>query len=323
MASFWQRWFGGGESASPVSSVDTAAVTRPGTRLDNVQVLDVIDGDTIRVEINGEQESLRLVCLDTEESQKGSDKPVTNAGKLASEMAKKFFTEADGSWCKISMEFESNASLEDCLEHERGNYGRLICYVYKGDVSYNLHAIRGGWSPYFVKYGTSRFFHAEMLEAEREAQAHRRVIWDPATNAGGMSRDYETLVPWWNSRGAWMDDFRSHGRSKGALEVRSDYARLLEAMRAGDTVTLFCDLQQGITKETESGSVIYVGTQGRSFSLWIPKETTEEHTALLHLIHDRYARHGRGFVYVTGKVTSFRDKPQIVLSQLSQLSDWL
>lgn len=323
MASFWERLFGGGGADSSVETSSSSSVTRPGTRLDGVQVVDVIDGDTIRVSIQGEEESLRFICLDTEESQGGSNKPVTNAGKLASEMAKKFFSDDDGSWTKVSIEFESNASLEECLTHERGNYGRLICYVYKGDVCYNLHAIRGGWSPYFVKYGTSQFFHKEMLEAEREAQAYHRVIWDPTTNADSLSRDYETLVPWWNSRGAWVDDYRAVGRGKGALEVRSDYPRLLEAMTNGETVTLFCDLQQGVSKDTESGSVIFVGTQDRKFSLWIPKEDTEEHHAILRLVHDRYAGHGRGFVYLKGQVSSFRDKPQIVLRQLSQMSDGL
>src|SRR3712207_8334073 len=42
------------------------------------------------------EESLRLTCVDTEESRSGSGKPVTRAGKEASEMAKEYFTAGGG-----------------------------------------------------------------------------------------------------------------------------------------------------------------------------------------------------------------------------------
>ena len=37
----------------------------------------VVDGDTLVVDIDGSEEKLRLASLDTEESNRGSDKPVT------------------------------------------------------------------------------------------------------------------------------------------------------------------------------------------------------------------------------------------------------
>jgi micrococcal nuclease len=61
-----------------------------GTLLKDVKLTNVVEGDTIKVDINGEQESLRLICLDTEETRSSGSKPVTNAGKLASQWAKMF-----------------------------------------------------------------------------------------------------------------------------------------------------------------------------------------------------------------------------------------
>ena len=38
-----------------------------GTRIENLQVIKVADGDTISVRLNNKNESLRLVCVDTED----------------------------------------------------------------------------------------------------------------------------------------------------------------------------------------------------------------------------------------------------------------
>jgi len=46
-----------------------------GTVIKNLNLIKVIDGDTIKVLLENEQESIRLTCLDTEESQRGGDKP--------------------------------------------------------------------------------------------------------------------------------------------------------------------------------------------------------------------------------------------------------
>ncbi len=317
MAGFWQRWFG---RESEVTG-EVGALTS-GTRATGLQVVDVIDGDTLRVTINGEEESLRLLCVDTEESQSGGSKPVTRAGKLASEMAKDYFSDGNGGWCKVDIEFESDAPLEECLKQERGNYGRLLTYIFKDGENYNLHSIQGGWTPYFVKYGQSRFYHKEFLAAEASAQANRRVIWDPATNEGGASRDYDTLMPWWSSRGSLVDAFRREGRARGALDARDDYPRLLEAMRTEQEVSLFCDLQGGFIW-VEGAGLIHVGTKDQPCSLWFPGLNNTNKTPLVRLIEDRYAGYGRGYVYVTGKVTSYKDKPQIVITSVSPFADVL
>ncbi len=137
-----------------------------GTRIPDLQVVRVTDGDTIRVETEGGEESLRLTCVDTEESWAGSDKPVTRAGKDASEMAKKYFGEDTGDLVKVDLEFDTDDPPEVCLQKHRDNFGRLLCYVHKGDENYNLKLVREGWSPYFVKYGRSRIYDAEFMAAE-------------------------------------------------------------------------------------------------------------------------------------------------------------
>jgi len=300
-----------------------------GTTITGIKLTKVIDGDTIKVELKGKEESLRLSCLDTEESFAGGSKPVTNAGKLASNWAKSYFHADEEGFptreVKVDLEFDTNDPVPECLKKHRGNYGRLICYVYKEGDNYNLKAIREGWSPYFVKYGRSRFYHSEFLAAERHAQAGGVAIWDPKTNAGGKTRNYDELIPWWHLRDSVIQSFRQFGMQRGAQSVRLDYDDIVEAAQVGSQITVLCDLQGGISKWPGDGALVFAGSPKHKFNLWIPNRDSKSAQAILNLIETRYSGHGRSYVYVSGKANLFpptdTGKPQIVLTDFVQLSD--
>lgn len=293
-----------------------------GTRIENLQVTKVVDGDTIKVLLSGNKESLRLTCVDTEESQLGGSKPVTEAGKAASQMAKAYFTEANGSLAKVTIEFDTDDPVDVDDHKHRDNFGRLLCYVHKAGENYNLKLIQEGWSPYFVKYGRSRICHEAFTRAEVEAQAHNRVIWDPNTNQGGPSRDYVTLVPWWALRALVVEDYRERGIPAGVLSVRLDYQQIIAAANARLPITVLCDLQAGYQEWSGGGALVYAGSPHHKFNLWIPDKDSETGQRILRLINRRYAEQGRGYVYVSGTAEMYRDKPQIVLTDRAQLSDF-
>ena len=83
----------------------------------------------------------------------------------------------------------------------RDYYGRYLAYVMvKKDgswVNYNVECVRYGFSPYFVKYGRSRRFHREFVEAQKRAQADQLGIW-----ADGKMHydDYPERLKWWGER---------------------------------------------------------------------------------------------------------------------------
>jgi len=90
-----------------------------GTRI-RVPFVRVVDGDTIRVIVtdpqgNEKEESLRILALDTEESNRGGGKPVTPHGQMAKREAKDFFSGQD----KVDLEFPSDSPLEECLKKHR------------------------------------------------------------------------------------------------------------------------------------------------------------------------------------------------------------
>lgn len=296
-----------------------------GTTLEHLKLIKVVDGDTVKVEIDGKTESIRIACLDTEESYAGGSKAVTRAGRLATAWAKAYFgvdeQGAPQSEVRVDLEFDTDDPVAVCLRKHRDNYGRLLGYIHRDGDPYVPRAVREGWSPYFVKYGRSRLYHTTLLEAEAEAQARRLAIWDPATNAGGERRDYADLIPWWHLREAVVQDYRRHGIEAGVKSVRLDYDEITEAARDGSRLTILCDLQQGINRWTGGGALIYAGSPQHKFNLWIPDRDTPAAQEILSLIELRYAGQGRGYVYVTGEAVLYRDKPQIVLTEREQLSD--
>jgi micrococcal nuclease len=301
-----------------------------GTTIEGLKLVKVVDGDTVKVELNGEVESLRLSCLDTEESWAGGSKPVTNAGKLASKWAKEYFGVNEegmpGGDITVDVEFDTSDPVPECLKKHRGNYGRLICYVHKGGENYNLKAVRDGWSPYFVKYGRSRLYHSDFMEAEAEAQSKNIAIWDPATNAVGNKREYHELIPWWHLRDSVVQDYRKLGLHRGVQSVRLDYEDIVDAAKAESDLVVFCDLQGGINKRPGDGALIYAGSIHHKFNLWIPDRESDSAQAILKLIETRYAGEGcRGYVYISGKACRYPNnengKPQIVLTAIDQISD--
>jgi micrococcal nuclease len=299
-----------------------------GTTIPDLQVTKVVDGDTINVDLNGEVEKLRLTCIDTEESLPSGatpDKPVTQAGKLASDFTKAYFA-TDGGLAVVTLEFDTDDLVEVCLHKHRDNFGRLLCYVHKDGENFNLKLVAEGWSPYFEKYGRSRQYHRELRQAEAQAQAFNLAIWDPATNGGGATRPYDILRPWWGFRGAVVEDYRravDDGTAASVLSVRLDYQTLLDAAAAETDVTVLCDLQEGIQQWVGGGAVVWAGSPEHKFNLWIPDVETEEAQQIVRLIQLQYEGTGRrSYVYVTGTAHMFRTTPEIVLTSIDQLSDF-
>jgi micrococcal nuclease len=293
-----------------------------GTRIKNLQVTKVVDGDTIKALLNDKREFLRLDCVDTEEILNHDSKPRTNAGIAAAEMAQQYFMNEHGFLTKVDIEFDGNEPAEVCLEKYRDHHGRLICYVHKQGENYNLKLIKEGWSPYFIKYGNSRLYHQEMMRAEADAQAHNRMIWNRQTNESSAFRNYTILMPWWSLRAAIVDDFRRYGQPNGVLSVRLDYPNILLAAMKQQSITIFCDLQEGITKWIGNSGIIHTGTKDRNLKLWIPEASNNKDSPIIHLINKRYTGLGRSYVYISGQVTMYRDKPEITLTHLQQLSDF-
>lgn len=121
----------------------------------------VVDGDTIVVEINGKQEKVRLIGVDTPETVH-PNKPVEYFGKEASK-----FTKSMVEGKKVRLEYD----------WQRGDkYGRLLAYIYLEDGTFlNAEIIKGGYGFAYTKFPFK--YLEDFRKYEREARENNRGLW--------------------------------------------------------------------------------------------------------------------------------------------------
>ncbi len=121
----------------------------------------VIDGDTIVVDINGKQERVRLIGVDTPETVH-PEKPVEYFGKEASEFTKRM---VEGK--KVRLEYDWQ---------DRDKYGRLLAYVYLTDGTFlNAEIIKQGYGFAYTRFPFK--YLEEFRGYEREARENGRGLW--------------------------------------------------------------------------------------------------------------------------------------------------
>lgn len=142
-------------------------------------VTSVIDGDTIKINIDGTIETLRLIGMDTPETV-DPRKPVQCFGKEASNKAKELLVST-----KVRLE-------KDPTQGELDKYGRTLAYVYREDgLFYNKYMIEKGYAHEYT-YNTPYKYQAEFKAAQKSAQENLRGLWSPATCNGDTTSDSST-----------------------------------------------------------------------------------------------------------------------------------
>jgi micrococcal nuclease len=89
--------------------------------------------------------------------------------------------------CYAKKAFEKNKELVEDKEvrlekdlSETDKYGRLLRYVYIGDVFVNDYLVRNGFAG-VTTYPPDIKFKDQFLEAEKEARENNRGLWSPST----------------------------------------------------------------------------------------------------------------------------------------------
>ena len=147
------------------------------------QVIRVVDGDIIVIKYDGKYEKVRMLCVNTPESVHPDEKQNIPMGNVASKYTQKKLIGKS-----VNLEFE--------IKKLRGNYGRLLAYVFVDGQNLNLDLVRQGLSPYYTKYGKSEKYDAEFLAAEKQARKEKLNIWgDPE-----LTKKYLRLKSKWGQR---------------------------------------------------------------------------------------------------------------------------
>ncbi len=123
----------------------------------------VVDGDTIVVTTPGSTEKVRLIGVDTPETV-DPRKPVQCFGKDASDFTKSLLTGK-------SVRLERDPTQDD-----RDKYGRLLRYVFLGNININEKIIAEGYGHEYT-YRAPYKYQTEFKTAERLARESKRGLW--------------------------------------------------------------------------------------------------------------------------------------------------
>jgi len=158
----------GADSASQISNTTE---TKNSTAFLYYSVVSVVDGDTVKISINGETNTFRLIGMDTPETV-DPRKPVQCFGIEASNEAKELL-----SGKKVRIETDSSQGTYD-------KYNRMLGYIYREDgLFYNKYMIEQGYAHEYT-YNTPYKYQTEFKNAQKEAQANQLGLWSSNTCGG-------------------------------------------------------------------------------------------------------------------------------------------
>jgi micrococcal nuclease len=272
----------------------------------------VVDGDTLHIRRNGELQKLRLLSVDTEEkfstNTGDASKPSTVFGEECAQWAMAFFkpTEARPDAARIGLKFPREVE-------ERDVYGRVLCYAILPDGrNFNLLLVQLGKSPYFNKYGNSELCHDAFVEAQKLARTWKRGIWDPRTNkpktpgAPVAERPYARLMPWWNARGAAVDEYRKARAQRpehvAGAESPAELERVAATSAKGESVEVFGQIDRLFDESNGSQTLLMrSGAKEQSLRVRIAAADRPKFAALE--LSKRNDEGRQNYLWVKGSVT--------------------
>lgn len=126
------------------------------------KVIRVVDGDTIVVYFNGNDERVRLIGIDTPESIHPDTSKNVEEGTIASNFTK---DRLEGK--EVTLEFDVQ---------ERDQYGRLLAYVWYGEEMFNKVLLQEGYAQVST-YPPNVKYVDDFLELQKEAREDNKGLW--------------------------------------------------------------------------------------------------------------------------------------------------
>jgi micrococcal nuclease len=153
-------------------SISTSEISAPTTQNQQeehefprfeVPVVRVIDGDTIKVLINGKEENVRFLLVDTPETSHPRMNGPQPYGKEAKELMENLL---EGGTVELEMDVS-----------ERDRYGRLLAYLYVNGVSVQEELLRNGLARVAYIYPPNTRYVDDFQAIQKKAQEEGVGIW--------------------------------------------------------------------------------------------------------------------------------------------------
>ena len=152
------------QSKVNVNLTSTPTVSQARKNESLVRVTRVIDGDTIRVLIQGKEDTVRLIGIDTPETV-DPRKPIQCFGEEASIKA------------KATLEGKTVILEFDPTQGERDKYGRLLRYVFLDGLNFNKLMISEGYAHEYTYQNNPYKYAEEFRSAQKQARDNKKGLW--------------------------------------------------------------------------------------------------------------------------------------------------
>lgn len=183
-------------SSNPAKAITASSTPEAQTKSDKVLVIKVIDGDTIQVEGG---KVVRYIGIDTPETV-DPRQGVQCFGKEASDKNKGLVAGK-----KVRL-------VKDVSETDR--YGRLLRYVYVGDVFVNDYLVRQGYA-YTSSYPPDVKYQKQFNEAQAEARTNNRGLWSSCSSSTtAPTSQPATQVKQTNTNNSSPDSYTCSGKTR-------------------------------------------------------------------------------------------------------------
>jgi len=170
------------ETTTTQQVLNTTDTKAPAVQYSYYPVSSVVDGDTVKINVNGKIQTFRLIGLDTPETV-DPRKEVQCFGVEASNKAKELLTGK-----KVRIETDSSQGTYD-------KYNRSLGYIYlESGLFYNKYMIEQGYAHEYT-YGTPYKYQAEFKAAQKSAQTSKLGFWATNTCNGNTTTTATVTVP--------------------------------------------------------------------------------------------------------------------------------
>ncbi|WP_313639650.1 thermonuclease family protein [Paenibacillus sp.] len=150
-------------SPSPKSDAIEKNIEEDNKRLLDAKVTRVVDGDTMKLTIDGKKETIRLLLVDTPESVNPNIPEPQPFSIEASDYAKKMLTDKD-------VQIELDVS-------ERDKYGRLLCYLYIDGKMFNELLLEQGYARVAYVFAPNTKYVDQFRAIQDKAREQGIGIW--------------------------------------------------------------------------------------------------------------------------------------------------
>lgn len=143
-----------------LTSCDTIIQTENQNNL--YEVVRVVDGDTVILNIDGQRTRVRLIGIDTPESVAEDKSRNVKEGKIASEYTKNLLENK-----KVRVEFD---------EEKQDVYERKLGYLFLNDEFINEKLLKEGMAKLYTKT-TNQKYSERLKKAEQYARENKKGFW--------------------------------------------------------------------------------------------------------------------------------------------------